>query len=220
MSQDRRASFGYPCRRSKSMERKDSVRRRSWDNETNDDSGLTVEKDAFFRAHRHSIPGHRLTNYLKFLHELAAQGSTFAHLFSTAVISGSSSAPNLQKEMPPQGENVVLSVGMPSIRPLETLHNALSLRQLDAFLEYVTATIFKTPCPSPRRLSLAEKRSGLAGMFGAASANQQSLSQSSRQSSFGMWSGPPYCETKDLMNRIRKIHFKKHNSNMEDEEFD
>lgn len=44
----------------------------------------------------------------------------------------------------------VLSVGMPSIRPLETLHNALSLRQLDAFLEYVTATIFKTPCPSPR----------------------------------------------------------------------
>ena len=62
--------------------------------------------DAFFRAHRHSIPGHRLTNYLKFLHELAAQGSTIAHLFSTAVISGSSSAPNLQKEMPPQGENV------------------------------------------------------------------------------------------------------------------
>jgi len=37
---------------------------------------------------------------------------------------------------------------------------------------------------------------------------------------FGMWSGPPYCETKDLMNRIRKIHFKKHNSNNEDEEFD
>jgi len=23
-----------------------------------------------------------------------------------------------------------------------------------------------------------------------------------------MWSGPPYCETKDLMNRIRKLHFK------------
>lgn len=28
---------------------------------------------------------------------------------------------------------------MPAIRPLETLHNALSLRQLDAFLERVTA---------------------------------------------------------------------------------
>jgi len=52
MSQDRRASFGYPCRRSKSMERKDSVRRRSWDNETNDDSGLTVEKGKrFFDIH-------------------------------------------------------------------------------------------------------------------------------------------------------------------------
>ena len=62
--------------------------------------------DAFFRAHRHSIPGHRLTNYLKFLHELAAKGSTIAHLFSTAVISGSSSAPNLQKEMQCKGENV------------------------------------------------------------------------------------------------------------------
>lgn len=62
--------------------------------------------DAFFRAHRHSIPDHRLTNYLKFLHELAAQGSTIAQLFSTAVISGSSMAPNLQKEMPPRGENV------------------------------------------------------------------------------------------------------------------
>ena len=37
---------------------------------------------------------------------------------------------------------------------------------------------------------------------------------------FGMWSVPPYCETKDLMNRIRKIHFKRHNSNIEDEEFD
>ena len=70
----------------------------------------TPSTDAFFRAHRHSIPGHRLTNYLKFLHELAAQGSTIAHLFSTAVISGSSSAPNLQKEMPPLGENVGKSV--------------------------------------------------------------------------------------------------------------
>jgi len=110
---------------------------------------------------------------------------------------------------------------MPSIRPLETLHNALSLRQLDAFLEYVTATIFKTPCPSPRlRSPLAEKRS-LRGIFGDSSSSKPpSLSQSSRQSSFGMWSGPPYCETKDLMNRIRKIHFKKHNSNNEDEEFD
>ena len=59
--------------------------------------------DGFRRSHRHSIPGHRLSNYLKFLHELSAKGSSTVHLFSTAVISGSSSAPNL-KEMPRHGE--------------------------------------------------------------------------------------------------------------------
>ena len=49
MSQDRRSgSFGYR-RRSKSMERKDSVRRRSLDNEANDESSLTVEKGRTFR---------------------------------------------------------------------------------------------------------------------------------------------------------------------------
>ena len=48
MSQDRRSgSFGYR-RRSKSMERKDSVRRRSLDNEANDESSLTVEKGRIF----------------------------------------------------------------------------------------------------------------------------------------------------------------------------
>ena len=31
------------------------------------------------------------------------------------------------------------------VRPLETLHNALSLRQLDAFLSFVTSANFKTP---------------------------------------------------------------------------
>ena len=59
--------------------------------------------DGFRRSHRHSIPGHRLSNYLKFLHELSAKGSSTVHLFSTAVISGSSSAPNL-KEMPRHGD--------------------------------------------------------------------------------------------------------------------
>ena len=49
MSQDRRSgSFGYR-RRSKSMEKKDSVRRRSLDNEANDESSLTVEKGRIFR---------------------------------------------------------------------------------------------------------------------------------------------------------------------------
>ena len=40
---------------------------------------------------------------------------------------------------------IALSVGMPMVRPLETLHNALSLRQLDAFLSFVTSANFKTP---------------------------------------------------------------------------
>ena len=31
------------------------------------------------------------------------------------------------------------------VRPLETLHNALSLRQLDAFLSFVTSANFKAP---------------------------------------------------------------------------
>jgi len=109
--------------------------------------------DEFRRAHRHSIPGHRLNNYLKFLHELK---STTAQLFSTAVISGSSSAPNLQ-EMP--CTTATLASGMPNIRPLETLHNSLSLRQLDAFLEYVTQTNFKTPCPTPPGLRSSKSSS-------------------------------------------------------------
>jgi len=43
---------------------------------------------------------------------------------------------------------------VPPIRPLETLHNALSLRQLDAFLERMTAAPFRTPpsCASPPKL--------------------------------------------------------------------
>lgn len=39
---------------------------------------------------------------------------------------------------------------MPPIRPLETLHNALSLKQLDMFLEQVTFTpLYRTPASSP-----------------------------------------------------------------------
>lgn len=40
--------------------------------------------------------------------------------------------------------------GVPPIRPLETLHNALSLKQLDGFLEkMITVNLFKTPASSP-----------------------------------------------------------------------
>ncbi|XP_064071744.1 inositol hexakisphosphate and diphosphoinositol-pentakisphosphate kinase isoform X4 [Vanessa tameamea] len=93
------------------------------------------------RRQRHSIAGQM--SYLKML-GLGARGklSGAAGLFSTAVISGSSSAPNLRVMIPTAtSSNTALEGfgGVPSIRPLETLHNALSLRQLDAFLERVTA---------------------------------------------------------------------------------
>lgn len=40
--------------------------------------------------------------------------------------------------------------GVPPIRPLETLHNALSLRQIDAFLERMTAApLYRTPSSTP-----------------------------------------------------------------------
>eukprot|EP00095_Tigriopus_kingsejongensis_P003820 maker-scaffold278_size225338-snap-gene-1.22 protein:Tk03820 transcript:maker-scaffold278_size225338-snap-gene-1.22-mRNA-1 annotation:"inositol hexakisphosphate and diphosphoinositol-pentakisphosphate kinase-like isoform x8" len=154
------------------------------------------DEDTFKRNRRRSIPSHRLSNYLKFLNELTLRGSTGARVFSTAVISGSSSAPNL-KEMPPPNDNAVCS---PGIRPLETLHNALSLRQLDSFLGYVTSTNFKTPSPSPSRSTSHNPRPPALGLF-------------SRDSSFSMWSGPPSfvssCESSpglnDLFQRIRMI---------------
>jgi len=136
-----------------------------------------------YQYHQHRPYGRRRMNsYLKFLHELAAASGTTngegggeegaasssTNLFSTAVISGSSSAPEL-KEMHPQpavdgtGKGFCSTflvhdflffglsmseiqffplspaqVTMPGIRPLETLHNALSLRQLDGFLARVT----------------------------------------------------------------------------------
>uniref|UniRef100_A0A2K5HKG9 Inositol hexakisphosphate and diphosphoinositol-pentakisphosphate kinase n=1 Tax=Colobus angolensis palliatus TaxID=336983 RepID=A0A2K5HKG9_COLAP len=75
-------------------------------------------------------------------------GSQCTGLFSTTVLGGSSSAPNLQdyarshgKKLPPaslkhrdgfEGCSMV-----PTIYPLETLHNALSLRQVSEFLSRV-----------------------------------------------------------------------------------
>ncbi|XP_054421469.1 inositol hexakisphosphate and diphosphoinositol-pentakisphosphate kinase 1 isoform X3 [Pteronotus mesoamericanus] len=75
-------------------------------------------------------------------------GSQCTGLFSTTVLGGSSSAPNLQdyarshgKKLPPaslkhrdgfEGCSMV-----PTIYPLETLHNALSLRQVSEFLNRV-----------------------------------------------------------------------------------
>jgi len=105
-----------------------------------------MDEDVFRRSHRLSLPGHsqRMTNYLKFLQELAVRqamgGGLNSQLFSTAVISGSSSSPNLG---PGNTCRNIGEDGTPTIRPLETLHNALSLRQIDNFLDHVTSTNFR-----------------------------------------------------------------------------
>jgi len=131
--------------------------------------------DGFRRAHRLSLPGQRMTNYLKFLQELAvrqASGTAMAsQLFSTAVISGSSSVPNLGASNTGNERNFCMEAGdhsyylvnigedgTPTIRPLETLHNALSLRQVDTFLDHVTSANFKTPNHSPSTNSSPESR--------------------------------------------------------------
>ncbi|XP_015116691.1 inositol hexakisphosphate and diphosphoinositol-pentakisphosphate kinase 2 isoform X16 [Diachasma alloeum] len=111
------------------------------------------EKPEKTRRHRHSISGQM--SYFKLLGYNVTKKLTGSanSLFSTAVISGSSSAPNL-KDMVPQHASAVAAIegfgGVPPIRPLETLHNALSLRQLDCFLDMMTsAPLFRTPASSP-----------------------------------------------------------------------
>ncbi|KAH8394408.1 hypothetical protein KR222_004835, partial [Zaprionus bogoriensis] len=102
------------------------------------------------RRQRHSIAGQmsymKMLGFGGFSKKMATSANS---LFSTAVISGSSSAPNLRDMIP------VSSSGfgdVPPIRPLETLHNALSLRKLDSFLQdMIFAQIFKTPTGSPPR---------------------------------------------------------------------
>ncbi|PSN31039.1 Inositol hexakisphosphate and diphosphoinositol-pentakisphosphate kinase [Blattella germanica] len=107
------------------------------------------------RRHRHSISGQM--SYFKMLGfgvggKKASGGGSTNSLFSTAVISGSSSAPNLRDVIPNSASVSAIEGcgGVPPIRPLETLHNALSLRQLDAFLDVMTsAPLFRTPASSP-----------------------------------------------------------------------
>uniref|UniRef100_A0A2M4AFQ5 Inositol hexakisphosphate and diphosphoinositol-pentakisphosphate kinase n=2 Tax=Anopheles triannulatus TaxID=58253 RepID=A0A2M4AFQ5_9DIPT len=100
------------------------------------------------RRQRHSIAGQM--SYFKMLGTFSKKMATSTNsLFSTAVISGSSSAPNL-RDMVPSTASPSGFGGVPPIRPLETLHNALSLRQLDNFLERMTVgSLFKTPASSP-----------------------------------------------------------------------
>ncbi|XP_056393495.1 inositol hexakisphosphate and diphosphoinositol-pentakisphosphate kinase 2 isoform X4 [Hyla sarda] len=89
-------------------------------------------------------------------------GSHCAGLFSTTVLGASSSAPNLldyarahRKKLTTSGciDGFELYSMVPSICPLETLHNSLSLKQVDEFLSAIAAPssdcFLDTPTASP-----------------------------------------------------------------------
>ncbi|XP_022693206.1 inositol hexakisphosphate and diphosphoinositol-pentakisphosphate kinase 2-like isoform X7 [Varroa jacobsoni] len=124
--------------------------------------------------------------------------SAAGKLFSTAVISGSSSAPDLRAALLPGTAEGPLRV--PSIRPLETLHNALSLYQLDVFLSKVTSSTYRTILMSSQAAVSSSggsgsgvKGSGTAVGVGGSSGNS-TLPPVSPSTSWPAWplgSGPP-----------------------------
>ncbi|XP_018562040.1 inositol hexakisphosphate and diphosphoinositol-pentakisphosphate kinase isoform X2 [Anoplophora glabripennis] len=160
---------------------------------SNSECGQTVKR------HRHSIAGQM--SYFKMLgfgcggpigFKKLVGGSTNS-LFSTAVISGSSSAPNLRDMISNTSSATAIEGfgGVPPIRPLETLHNALSLKQIDTFLDGMTAApLFRTPSSTPPKhpsTPLPTNGSSLpAG--GLASTKSQSFKLQSPSNSVG-WSG-------------------------------
>ncbi|XP_042888089.1 inositol hexakisphosphate and diphosphoinositol-pentakisphosphate kinase 2-like isoform X4 [Penaeus japonicus] len=175
------------------------------ENNLNPDNTSKPEKESL-RRHRHSIPGH-LSSYLNFLAGLQQKAVTAVTpavpVFSTAVISGSTSAPDLRDNFTalpfsagtsqvdclalgptaalPSSSDIEGLGGVPSIRPLETLHNALSLRQLDTFLERMALAQFRTPLSSPPKMPSTPKHPR---------SQPPPLGLQSPSSSIG-WSGPP-----------------------------
>ncbi|CAH1790258.1 unnamed protein product [Owenia fusiformis] len=88
--------------------------------------------------HRHSFAG----LFAPYITEPINKGSRTS-LISTRVIRGSSSAPNLMDGFDTPGFNITDSqapmwANIPAIRPLETLHNALTLRQIEEFFQRMT----------------------------------------------------------------------------------
>ncbi|XP_036266790.1 inositol hexakisphosphate and diphosphoinositol-pentakisphosphate kinase 2 isoform X7 [Pipistrellus kuhlii] len=120
-----------------------------------------------------------------------AVGSHCAGLFSTSVLGGSSSAPNLQdyarthrKKLTSSGciddatrgsavkrfsisfarhptNGFELYSMVPSICPLETLHNALSLKQVDEFLASIASPSSEVPQTAPEISSTASRPSSV-----------------------------------------------------------
>uniref|UniRef100_A0A6P7F9R5 Inositol hexakisphosphate and diphosphoinositol-pentakisphosphate kinase n=1 Tax=Diabrotica virgifera virgifera TaxID=50390 RepID=A0A6P7F9R5_DIAVI len=154
------------------------------------------------KRHRHSVVGQM--SYYKMLGfgcggplglKKLVSGSANS-LFSTAVISGSSSAPNLRDMITSSSNATAIEGfgGVPSIRPLETLHNALSLKQLDAFLDRMTtAPIFRTPSSTPPKYPstpLPTPTNGNILACGLSLDKSRPLKLQSPSNSVG-WSGPP-----------------------------
>ncbi|KAF2350084.1 hypothetical protein FHG87_019159 [Trinorchestia longiramus] len=89
--------------------------------------------------------------------------------------------------------------GVPSIRPLETLHNALSFRQLDEFLRRITRFPRSTPLSSPPKTSPRQQfpphphhpRLHLGKIAAKTTDGQPSVPSPSSASSMSWWSGPP-----------------------------
>nr|XP_037278856.1 inositol hexakisphosphate and diphosphoinositol-pentakisphosphate kinase-like isoform X19 [Rhipicephalus microplus] len=154
----------------------DSQRPRSLDSDAAEPP--KVDKDGLHR-HRHSVPG-QLSSYLRIcsVADLPKVFGSSGSLFSTAVISGSSSAPDLKNLFPTAVADGIVSV--PSIRPLETLHNALSLHQLDQFLGKVTSATY--------RMLLSSVPKGPGSTY---SNSQFSALPVASPSSSMIWSGPP-----------------------------
>ncbi|XP_070090595.1 inositol hexakisphosphate and diphosphoinositol-pentakisphosphate kinase 2 isoform X8 [Equus asinus] len=113
-------------------------------------------------------------NYLRTPRTLVEQkqnptvGSHCAGLFSTSVLGGSSSAPNLQdyarthrKKLTSSGciDGFELYSMVPSICPLETLHNALSLKQVDDFLASIASPSSEVPRKTPEISSTTSRSS-------------------------------------------------------------
>ncbi|XP_045479236.1 inositol hexakisphosphate and diphosphoinositol-pentakisphosphate kinase 2 isoform X11 [Harmonia axyridis] len=155
------------------------------------------------KRHRHSIAGQM--NYFRviqtptfgwdcpFPFKRTTLGSTNS-LFSTAVISGSSSAPNLRDMIPSATSVSGLEGfgGVPPIRPLETLHNALSLRQIDTFLDRMTkASFLKTPSSTPPKYPSTPLPTPVGSQ--STSTTLSSLGEQPLKSpcNSGVWSGPP-----------------------------
>uniref|UniRef100_T1IX99 Inositol hexakisphosphate and diphosphoinositol-pentakisphosphate kinase n=1 Tax=Strigamia maritima TaxID=126957 RepID=T1IX99_STRMM len=151
-------------------------RPRSLENEKVTDDSITVDKGTSLTQslesvrgqdseesilhHRHSIGSHT-SPYVKMCSPWAEfKGKSIlptflgssGTLFSTAIISGSSSAPELKDMVECTTSSVTgfqACGGVPPIRPLETLHNALYMKQLDIFLEHATSSTYRTPISTP-----------------------------------------------------------------------